>query len=56
MSRPFSSGVEAAQTANERWQARIRAHRLKMSLMKINQLIQEMRDCYGSEHNKKENV
>jgi hypothetical protein len=56
MSRLFSSGVEAAQTANERWQERIRAHRLKMSLMKINQLIKEMRDCHGSEHNKKENI
>lgn len=50
MSRLFSSNGKAAQTSQERWQARIRAHRLKLSLMKINQLIQEMRDCY----NKKE--
>jgi hypothetical protein len=56
MSRLFSSSSEAAQTAHERWQERIRAHRLKLSLMKINQLIEEMRDCHGSEHNKKENV
>lgn len=43
-------GERARRTAHERWQERIRAHRLKLSLLKVNQLIQEMRDCY----NKKE--
>ena len=46
----------ARRTAHERWQERIRAHRLKLSLLKINQLIQEMRDCHSQEQNKKENV
>lgn len=51
MSRLFSSGGEAARTAHEKWQARIRAHRLKLSLLKVNQLIQEMRDSYKKEEN-----
>ena len=54
MSRLFSSSGEAARTAHEKWQERIRAHRLKLSLLKINQLIQEMRDCHSQEQNKKE--
>lgn len=49
-------GERARRAASEKWQARIRAHRLKLSLMKISKLIEEMRDCHGSEHNKKENV
>lgn len=48
-------GERARRTAHEKWQERIRAHRLKLSLLKVNQLIQEMRDCYSQEQ-KKENV
>lgn len=44
---------KARKTAHEKWQERIRAHRLKLSLLKINQLIQEMRDSYNK---KKEGV
>lgn len=44
MSRLFASSTSAAKKANEKWQERIRAHRLKLSLIKINQLIAEMKE------------
>ena len=44
MSRLFAINRAAAKKANEKWQERIRAHRLKMSLIKINQLIISMKE------------
>jgi len=44
MSRLFATNGGAAQKANEKWQERIRAHRLKLSLIKINKLIAEMKE------------
>lgn len=54
MSRLFSSSGEAARTAHEKWQERIRAHRLKLSLLKVNQLIEELRA--QAPNKKEENV
>lgn len=47
-------GEKARKTAHEKWQERIRAHRLKLSLLKVNQLIEELRA--QAPNNKEENV